>query len=325
MSLEMFQNQVRSTITELVLKQSALFGAATGGAMMLGSEKTIGDYAEESSWKLIAGLVTARNAYSTTAVTAKEIEQILKRAPRFDWRMGPVKVNDGLLARINSSPEDAAAAVSAQAAQGIIEQQITQGLAALDACLSTNAKFSLAIAADSTAATGEITPKLSSFVKGRRAFGDAGQNIICWAINSDVYYSLVENDLFKNAEQLYKLGDIAVFTDGLNGRFLVTDYVPSNTAYGMVNGAVIIDNGYQSNFVAQPQLGGESLATMMQSEGEFKIAVKSYRLKSSLADTLANKVSITAAQVKDKANWEYFASDDSRAQPGVKLTFTPKA
>ncbi|UZQ70260.1 major capsid protein (plasmid) [Enterobacter kobei] len=77
--------------------------------------------------------------------------------------------------------------------------------------------------------------------KGRRAFGDAGQNIICWAINSDVYYSLVENDLFKNAEQLYKLGDIAVFTDGLNGRFLVTDYVPSNTAYGMVNGAVIID------------------------------------------------------------------------------------
>lgn len=41
MSLEMFQNQVRSTITELVLKQSALFGAATGGAMMLGSEKPL--------------------------------------------------------------------------------------------------------------------------------------------------------------------------------------------------------------------------------------------------------------------------------------------
>jgi len=325
MSLEMFQNQVRSTITELILKQSALFGAATGGAMMLGSEKTIGDYAEESSWKLIAGLVTARNAYSTAPVTAKEIEQILKRAPRFDWRMGPAKVNDGLLARINSSPEDAAAAISAQASQGIIEQQITQGLAALDACLSTNEKFSLAIAADSTAETGEITPKLSSFVKGRRAFGDAGQNIICWAINSDVYYSLVENDLFKNAEQLYKLGDISVFTDGLNGRFLVTDYVPSNTAYGMVNGAVIIDNGYQSKFVAQPQLGGESLTTMMQSEGEFKIAVKSYRIKSTLADTLANTVSITADQVKDPDNWEYVASDESRAQPGVKLTFTPKA
>lgn len=325
MSLEMFQTQVRSTITELVLKQSALFGAATGGAMMLGSEKTIGDYAEESSWKLIAGLVQARNAYSTTAVTPKELEQILKRAPRFDWRLGPVKVNDGLLARIDSSPEDAAAAVSAQAAQGIIEQQITQGLAALDACVSTNAKFALSIAADASASTGDITPKLSHFVKGRRAFGDAGQNIVCWAINSDVYYSLVENDLFKNAEQLYKLGDIAVFTDGLNGRFLVSDYVPSNTAYGMVSGAVMIDNGYQSKFVVQPQLGGESLTTMMQSEGEFKIAVKSYRLKAAMATSLANTISITAAQVKDKANWEYYATDDARAQPGVKLTFAPKS
>lgn len=45
--------------------------------------------------------------------------------------------------------------------------------------------------------------------------------------------------------------------------------------------------------------------------------MKSYRIKSTLADALANTISITADQVKDKANWEYFATDDSRAQPGL--------
>ena len=63
MSLYVFQDQVSTAATELIAQEVDKFNAASGGALVMGSEEHIGDYIEQTSWQLIGQLAQRRNAY----------------------------------------------------------------------------------------------------------------------------------------------------------------------------------------------------------------------------------------------------------------------
>ena len=56
MSLYVFQDQVSTAATELIAQEVDKFNAASGGALVMGSEEHIGDYIERTSWQLIGQL-----------------------------------------------------------------------------------------------------------------------------------------------------------------------------------------------------------------------------------------------------------------------------
>ena len=77
---QVFNNQTRTSATELLAQQVEKFNAASGGAIVLSTGKTPGDYAEEALVSYTANLVRRRNAYGTGSPSKVVIAEVLHKS-----------------------------------------------------------------------------------------------------------------------------------------------------------------------------------------------------------------------------------------------------
>ncbi|GAA4652077.1 hypothetical protein GCM10023116_43610 [Kistimonas scapharcae] len=316
-TLHTFNAQVRETATELVDQEVQKFNEASGGALVMGNASVIGDYIEQASWGAIAGLVQRRNAYADKSVTPVELSQLLSRAIKVDGRIGPVKMTDTLYRRIGASVEEVAAIVSAQAAEGMIQDYLNTVAVALKTAIGTVADLK-----HDASTTGGVPLTLAELNRGNAKMGDRSSLIAAYLMHSVAWHELV-GEAIGNANRLYSIGDIGVFDNGLGRRYVVSD-VPTLIeadlvhTLGLVQGAAAVQVTGLTSFVTTETTGRENIQRMMQGEYEFLAGVKGFRWDKTDVN------SPTDAIIATPANWKKTATSHKDCA-GVLITTGKKA
>lgn len=294
-----FNEQTQTVATETVAQALAAFNEASGGAMLLGSRSTLGDYVEEASYKAIAGLVTRRDAYGTGTLTPKQIEQLNDISVKVDQNIGPVEWTVEQFARLMKNQEEAGLIIGEQAAEAMIQDYLNTSASALVAAIGNQATL-----VNDYSLTG--TAKLVELNNAAGKFGDRQQSLLAWLMHSKVFTDLT-NEAITNTSQLYNIGNIRVMQDGLGRRYVVTD-APAldNTGtyntVGLVAGGAMVETSALLT-MTQPKAEQENMGTIWKGESSFVVGLKGYAW-----DTANGGKSPTDVELGTGSNWDLIAS-----------------
>ena len=321
MSLYVFQDQVSTAATELIAQEVDKFNAASGGALVMGSEEHIGDYIERTIWQLIGQLAQRRNAYGDGDVSPSEMGQLLDRMVKVDGKIKPITITPTMLKRLGKDVSEAAAVVAAQAAQAIMQDYLNASVAALKTAIGKQADSSKDLSGPKAT---PVKPTLLGLNQGSRLFGDAYSNIVTWIMDGATFHDFTD-DALKNSANLYQIGNVSVREDAQGRRFIVSD-VPAlfdatggaslQSVLGLTVGALALKTS-PLIMKAQDVLGKENLKVIMQGEYDFTMGIKGYQFKDGVK-------SPTDAQLTTAANWTRIATS-VKDTAGVQVIFGNKA
>lgn len=310
MSLQTLQEKVRSTATQLVQENLNVWNAASGGTMILGSAVQMKDLIETLSWGLISGLVVERNAFAPAGTPAdkKVMAQLLANTVRLDGRVGPLVITSGMLSKLNAGVGEIASVVSAQAAQGMIENYVKLGLGAAKAAISSGAFAGAVTTQVAPTAGGRIPvgakfPTLIDFELATVPFGDQAGAIKTWFMSGAQFTYFKAFGVLANTEVLFKIDNVRIETDASGRRFVITDAPGLGDSVVGLSQAGIVVNADALTMASATPLGGENIEHILQGEFSYDVAVKGYKLKASATGT-AGSQSFQQATLLNSANWE---------------------
>lgn len=325
MSLYIFNEQVRSTATELVDQDVQKFNQASAGTLILGNGFVIGDYVEQAMWQLTQNVAQRRNAYGgTTAVQAQTLGQILDRSVKVDGRVGPINITSTMFRRIGAGESEPAAVVAAQASQAMFQDYLNTTAAALVAAISGNNGLVVdAYKATGAAATNNIS--MQNLNKANSKMGDRSNQIRAYVMHSTAFHKLIDQAI-NNVEHLFQVGDLTVYSDFLGRRFVVSD-IPALVEAGassgdaqkyhtlcLVPGAAVVRVGGLYDMVTTEHTGGENILRQMQGEYDFEVGLKGYAWGGQKTGQ-----SPTDTELATTANWTKVVTSD-KDTAGVLLT-----
>lgn len=307
-----FNEQTQLVATETVAQALAAFNEASGGAILIGSSSTLGDYIEEASYKAISALVTRRDAYGSGTLSTKALQQIKDVSVKIDQSIGPVEWTIEQFQRLLKNESEAGIIIGEQAAEAMIQDYLNTTASSLAAAIGNQATL-----VNDYSATG--TAKLVELNKAAGKFGDRQQSLVAWLMHSKVFTDLT-NEAVTNTNRLYNIGNIQVMQDGLGRRYVVTD-APSlvvagapdtyNTI-GMVPGAAMVETQPLLT-MTQPKADQENMGTIWKGESSFTLGLKGYAW-----DIANGGKSPTDAEVATGTNWDLIASS-TKDTAGVML------
>ena len=307
-----FNEQTQLVATETVAQALAAFNEASGGAILIGSSSTLGDYIEEASYKAISALVTRRDAYGSGTLSTKALQQIKDVSVKIDQSIGPVEWTIEQFQRLLKNESEAGIIIGEQAAEAMIQDYLNTTASSLAAAIGNQATL-----VNDYSATG--TAKLVELNKAAGKFGDRQQSLVAWLMHSKVFTDLT-NEAVTNTNRLYNIGNIQVMQDGLGRRYVVTDApalvvagVPDTyNTIGMVPGAAMVETQPLLT-MTQPKADQENMGTIWKGESSFTLGLKGYAW-----DIANGGKSPTDAEVATGTNWDLIASS-TKDTAGVML------
>lgn len=334
--LKIFNQQVQTAATAVLMQQLNAFNAASGGAILLtNGQVAVGDWMESTMWASITNLIERRDVYDNGDATVKELTQLLDRAVNVDGRVGPIKVTPALMERLGKASAEAAATLATQAAIGMVADYLNTTIDVLIAAIGANAKAY----SDQTATTA-TTPSLIGMQKACGLYGDAFASLKVWIMDGLAFNDLITTDILKNTSHLFNIGNVNIYQDGFGRRFVVTD-APGlrDTTAGTTNllclttGAAAVKASGLRMYDA-PLLGKANVQHILQGEYGFSLGIKGYAWNNTTPANPKNTgdggtavvdkgASPSNAELKKAANWP--AMDlDVKATAGVLVKFGKK-
>lgn len=307
---QIYQDEVRGGIVERLTQASAFFNAA-GGAIRLGTVSRRGDYAKESFFKSISGLVSRRDATSVSAATdlAVAMDEII--SVKLNRKIGPIAQTLDAFRKVElAAGEDSLSfLIGTQIAKAMEVEMLNTALRAGRAALGN---------AGTTQFDASSTMTTVDLVSGLSKFGDASNNIGAWVMHSKVYFDLMKHQIGTSAN-----GDIVagVVVQGanpltLNRPVIVTDSdalvvttgtgtaaVTKYQTLGLVQNAIVVEDSEQSTMVSEVVTGLENLVVRLQGETAYNLGVKGFKW-----DTTSGGANPVDAAIGTGTNWDAAAS-----------------
>jgi hypothetical protein len=305
-TFEIYQDQFHSGYTETLVQETNIFNEASRGAIRLVTQAKLGDFAKESFFQTISGLVSRRDISSVSAAGDLDLTSDEIASVKINRKIGPVLKTLDALRKIGSSEAELSFVLGQQFAKAVAVDMVNSAIRALVAALSQNS----ALLYDYSG-TGKMTHTVLSNGKGK--FGDAMGKIACWVMYSKVYTDLEVQAL---SDKITNVADVLI-TQGtlatLGLPTIITDSAPLKVAgtpdhyntLGLVPGAAVVTESEERRIVTQMVTGLENLAVRLQGELAYNLGVKGYTYD--YADGGANPVD---ADVATAAHWDKVAADD---------------
>lgn len=315
MSLEVFQTKLTGTTIQLVADNLNVFNQASNGAIVLGTGEVIKDTIEKITVGIIDGLVSDRNAYAPvgTPALAKVLARIKTSSVNLSAKVGPVALTTGIMNKIMTDVNQAAGEVATQATQAILQYYISAACGAGAAAINSQSGAIYTQPAHNIQPYGGFFPTSQDFPLAASLFGDANQMITTWFMDGVTWSQFIAQQAVPSAQNVFAIGNMKVFNDGLGRQFIVSD--PAAAAaktgaaatnpviLGLVPGAVAITtNGL--TLAADQKLGGENIERWWQGEFDINVAVKGYKVKKAFTDTIEGLKSAVLSDVQKSSNWE---------------------
>ena len=304
--LAVFNEQLYSTMTEVLAQQVDLFNSASRGTLLLSSSPFRGDYSETAFFAKVSGLVRRRNPYGAGAVTAKSLKHLVDTMVKVAAGTPPLEMDPSQFRWIQQNPQIAAAVYAQQLAKDTMADMLNVSIGSLYAALSGQPT----VIFDATALTPD---KLNHryLNKGVAKFGDYSQEIVAWVMHSTPLHDLYDNGL-ANGEHLFTYGTVNIASDAFGRVFVISDCpalmnpgggTPIYHNLGLVPGAAVItlNDDYDSN--VETKNGDENLRRTMQAEWSYNVGVKGFSW-----DKTSGGKAPTDAALFTQANWDRYAT-----------------
>lgn len=276
--LAVFNEELYSTMTEILAQQVDLFNTASRGTLLLSSSPFRGDYSETAFFAKVTGLVRRRNPYGSGAVTPKSLRHIIDTMVKVAAGTPPLEMDPGQFRWIQQNPQIAAATYATQLAKDTMADMLNVAIGATYAALSGQSE----VVYDATGLSPD-TLTHRHLNRGVQKFGDYSQEIVAWIIHSTPLHDLYDQGL-ANGEHLFTYGTVNIASDAFGRIFVISDCpalvaAGSPAVYhnlGLVPGAAVItlNDDYDSN--VETKNGDENLKRTMQAEWSYNVGVKGF-------------------------------------------------
>ena len=303
-----YDTQAQTAYLERIQDVLDVFNASSNGALVLRSEAIEGDF-DRSTFYEVPGSVAHRDVNSTAAVVGQKIGSDERVGVKTPWKYGPYETTEESFKRRNRSPEEFSQVIGQHMADATLDYMIAAAFAALLGSIGTNAAM---------LATGSwVTDHKKVLTKGMRKFGDRFNRIALFAMDSTVYFDLVDDAI---NQKIYEEAGLVIYggTPGTMGKpVLVSDKIPEDYIFGLQAGAVEIVESQAPGFRSYEINTQENLALGYRAEGAFNVEVMGYSWDVNTSP--AAPANPTLAQLGAGANWTKIATDN-KATAGVIIT-----
>lgn len=306
-NLQVFNNTVQTTTTEMFAQQVELFNAATRGAITLGTKPNAGDYASMTKYQKLSGLVAERDIDSSASVSALDLVRILEGSVKVARRLGPVNLEPSNFDWILRSPDEPAAVASEQAAKDKLADMLNT---AISAFVAATLNVGTTLYSDMGSST---TLTLSGLADGAQLLGDAAKNIACWIMHSKSWTELYKANL-AGTNMLFNYGNVAIAADPLGRPIVITDstdLVNSSDYYslGIVNGGIVVEDNSDLRVITVEAGMTQNITAYWQGQYSYNLGLKGYKWDESHGGNSPSDAAIavgtnwdkTATSVKDCA------------------------
>jgi hypothetical protein len=305
MSLQVFNEYLNTSRTEVVAQAVDKFNAASNGTLTLSAGANQGDYNVEAFYTAIGDLVRRRNQYGAGSVTAADIAQLNESSVKIGAGTPPINHPPSWWTWMQKSPEEAGVILGRQLGvaqtQDLLNTAISGAAAAIQGVGAT-------VVYDGSAATAS----LSNLSKATALFGDRSQALSGWIMHSKVFHDLEQAGLV-NTARLFTFENVTIMQDASGRPFVVTDSpslllaTPDPDQYltmGLVRGAVSVEMNGDFTDNVQVINGDENLLRTYQAEWSYNLAIKGFEWDQAAGGKSPNNAAIGTA-----TNWDKTATD----------------
>jgi hypothetical protein len=277
--LAVFNEQLFTTVTEMLDQQVELFNTASNGGIILASKPFAGDYSEQSFFALVTGLVRRRDPYGSGAVSGKSLRTLIETMVKVAAGTPPLEMDPGQFQWIKQNPDLAAAQWALMLAPQVMADMLGVAIGAVYAALSGQASTNVT---DKTGATPD-TLTYPHLIDGAALLGDRSSDIRCWAMHSTNWFQLIKSGI-ANSTSLFVYDTVKVMRDPLGTPFVVSDQpalitTGSPNVYhvlGLTSNGVVINTNNDYDQVTVEATGDENIKRTMQAEWSFNVGVKGF-------------------------------------------------
>lgn len=291
--------QVQTAYLERMQDVLDVFNGASNGAIILRSEAIDGDFTE-SAFYTVPGNVAHRNVNSTATVTGQKLGANDMVGVKTPWKYGPYETTEEAFKRRGRSPEEFSQLIGQHMADATMDYMIQAAFAALAAAIGANAAMS-------TTGSWE-TDGRRVLTKGMRKFGDRFNRIAIFAMDSTVYFDLVDSAI---GEKLFEEAGLIVYggAPGTMGKpVLVSDLVPEDMIFGLQQGAIQVVESQAPGVRSYDINTQENLAKGYRAEGTFNLEILGYSWDKD--GSPAAPANPNLAEIGTGANWVQYAASN---------------
>lgn len=308
-----FNDFAQRAFTEVVDQETALWNGATRNALMLSSASNIGDYMEASSYSLIADLVGNRNAYSTGALSAVDLAQLLNVSVKVGGGSKPVQYTGTSFDWTQRPASEAGTVFGEQVAKGAMAYKINTAIASLVAAMS---------AADVTHDGTAGIASLASLNSGAGKLGDRQSQIAAWIMHSKSITDIYGGAL-ANSNRLFVIANVQVVDDGFGRPLIMTDSdalhfdnagTENYHQLGLVSGACAVEDNGDMRTYEQTIVELDNAKQIVKSEFSFNVGMKGYTWDKANGGKSPNDAALALS-----TNWDRTATSH-KDTAGVKVT-----
>jgi hypothetical protein len=281
-----YQDEVRGAIVETLTQASDYFNTA-GGAIRLSTVSRRGDYAKESFFQNIAGLVSRRNTTSVGAATDLELKMEEIISVKLNRKVGPVAQTYDAFRKVllQAGENSLSFLIGTQVAKAMQVEMLNTALASGVAALNNQAAVKHTVPTSGTLRTTDL-------VSGLSKFGDAGNNITAFVMHSKVFYDLMQHQIGTSGNGDVVSGVVlqAATPLTLNRPVIVTDSdalvlaggttaAPTTDYFtlGLTQSGLVVENSEEEYIALDEVTGLENLVVRMQGEFAYNVGVKGFQ------------------------------------------------
>lgn len=277
-NFDIFNKWVQDTATEVVTQQVELWNAATNGALMLTTvNDNVGDFAEKSSYALVAGLYGNRDPSSTAALASTSLSTLKQAAVKVGMGSVPVEYTGSAYDWTKRDPAEAGIAFGEQVGKAKFQYMLNSALAAIVGAVTNQGATGVY---DGTAGTAT----LESLNDAARLFGDRAPAITAWIMHSKSLHDIYGYSL-NNSNRLFVFENVQVMDDGFGRMLIMTDSpalffdnAGTDNYYqvGLVEGAVMVEDNADSRVYQETQVEFVNAKQLIKEESSFNLSLKGY-------------------------------------------------
>ncbi len=302
-----YNDQVQTAYLERMQDVLDVFNASSNGALVLRNENLPGDFTE-AAFYTVPGGVAHRNVNSTAGVVGQVIGADDMVGVKTPWKYGPYETTEEAFKRRARSVEEFSQLIGQHMADATLDYMIAAAFAALAAAIGSNANM---------VATGDWTiDGKKVLTKGMRKLGDRSERIVLFAMDSTVYFDMVDQAI---TDKIYEEAGFVIYggSPGTMGKpVLVSDKIPEDSIFGLQAGAVQIVESQPPGVRSYNIDTQENLAIGYRAEGTFNVELMGYSWDT--AGSPAAPANPNLAQLGSGANWRKYATSD-KATAGVLI------
>lgn len=306
-------------LVETLVQNSEAFNAASLNTIRLVQNALMGDFAQESFFKVIDGLIRRRNVASGSpgneAVTPKEMSVDEFISVKLNRGIGPVDQTLDSFRKLGMSAdfEIISFMLGEQVAKAVQVDSLDSGLRAVVGALLNQAALNIdiggAVSPQRTLTTNDLVDTLAQF-------GDAAARVRMWVMHSKVYYDLVKSQITANIDGISNFNVAQANPVTLNRPVLVTDSTALvNTSspgglteyvtLGLVENGVVLQESEDTLIHTDIITGNENIVARMQGEYAFNLGLKGFKW-----DTSNGGVNPADSALGTGSNWDKAATAD---------------